>query len=729
MTRPFAVIGFSLFAALLIAAFLSSAAALLVGIGLLLLLVLLLFWKGQRAVSTHLVTSVALLSAALAFLLYGGHSYLRVQPYEQLDGETCQIKGTLTANAVRDHGRYYYTVKVTELGQNGAPLSLRPFQTYLSSAKPLVAERYDEIETEVTFFAHQQAYGLSSKSSWLSKGIPIRGYMSGYDSNVLPATDKPISGAVHTLRERLLKGIRVALPEEEASVTEAMVLGERHGLSAEISDWFRGSGVSHLLVVSGLHMSIVSGMILALLTLLRLGRRLRLCCAMAAVLLFMAVAGFTASVLRSGVMLLVWLLGRLIGRAADPLNSLGFAVALICATNPFIGGDSGFLMSVLATLGILLFSEKLTAVLLRPFATPGKWLKAVASGLSTGICATVFVLPVQVYLFGTVNLLSPVVTLLLSVPVTLLLYAGVIGALLSLAGGLAALAPPFFLLAGICAKGMLRVTKWLSSLPGTSLSLAGDFGILVLAAALLLVAVSMLIGVKRRMVWLPVLLGVLVAASGVCAKHWQLHEGTTVLVADAGAESCVVVIQDRKAVVCGLAGYRTDRVKRLLTQYGVQEVEALFLWQPGTSVLEATGQVLAAFPVKTVYVDDGLMLPRQVEQRVLTGANRVSLPTELKLTVWEETTLHWTEVSGFFMTLPEGQRIGIVPEGAPAPACDLLVTASPGERPSAKLTILQAENDEGLTGVPPGRYLLAGDEMTIAAGLEAGEVIKVRRVD
>ena len=75
------------------------------------------------------------------------------------------------------------------------------------------------------------------------------------------------------------------------------------------------------------------------------------------VLSFMAITGFSPSVLRSGIMSLLFLAAMIFHRKADSLNSLGIAVFLLCVINPYAAADFGFLLSVTSALSLILLSK------------------------------------------------------------------------------------------------------------------------------------------------------------------------------------------------------------------------------------------------------------------------------------------------------------------------------------------------------------------------------------
>ena len=161
------------------------------------------------------------------------------------------------------------------------------------------------------------------------------------------------------LQSRLSAVLRRGMAEGPAGVLAAMVTGDRTHLSTRLRNAYRGAGLSHVLVVSGMHVSILCGSVLARFRLKR--RKLRsyasfrrnaLLRAGMAVLL-VGVTGFTPSVLRAGAAVWISALGVWVYGPADALTSLGVAGVLMTAGNSYAVCDIGFELSYAAVLGTL----------------------------------------------------------------------------------------------------------------------------------------------------------------------------------------------------------------------------------------------------------------------------------------------------------------------------------------------------------------------------------------
>ena len=145
---------------------------------------------------------------------------------------------------------------------------------------------------------------------------------------------------------------------DHAGFFRAVLLGDRSGLTETELAAFSDAGISHLLALSGLHLSILFGFCDFFLSLFLHGRA-RNVFSLVLIAVFCAVTGFIPSAVRAGLMLTSRKLGALFGRRSDPLLSLGFAAVLILLFSPGALFSPSFQFSFAAVLGILCLAAPL----------------------------------------------------------------------------------------------------------------------------------------------------------------------------------------------------------------------------------------------------------------------------------------------------------------------------------------------------------------------------------
>lgn len=760
MVRPFALLGFSAYGALALCAALGPDAArplgfLCLGLACAIALgraVLGFFW-GRRGIWTEnelsgetpraLSAFRSLFWAAAAIALAGAACVLyllawqQAAPWQGLDGEKLQVRAQVLDYPEERYHRYYYKLRVEALGQEeGALEAVGPFTLRLSSTMPLACDPYDRVECLVTFRAFEEGGGLySTRNARLADGFQAGAYLSQYEGIAVERDSAVSPGEMLVqLRHQVGRAMDRLLPRREAGLLRAMVLGDSGGVSEEDMSRFRQLGVSHILVVSGLHMTILAGFMQFLLCRFPIRKAVRNALTALVLVLFLALSGFQPSACRGAAMYGVLLLADSTGRRADSLNSLGLAVLLVCLFAPFSGGDLGFALSVLATLGIVVLYRPVYQVLAgkRLAGLARRLWKPVAASLAVTAAALLGTFPVQLAVFGGLPLLTPLANLLLVFPSTLLLYASFCGAFLSLLPATAPLAAPFVWAAGWLARFLLGAAGLLAQWKGTFLPLTGEVALAVVIGLLLLLMAAGLVGQDRP---LRAVLGgcmTVLAVFGSVFQCW-LTQDTVIFAAPAAEESsCVVMIQDGKAAVLSFGGYRTGAVAELLQRYRVTQVEALCLPDRGPEAREAAVQVLEEHGAKQLVLPEDAYVGRDLEL-ALGDALPVFLEGGDSISLWEGVSAQvLPQWEGLLLSV---HGVEVLVEWGPGQSrdCGLLFTNQPQTRVNAPLSVWQTDgiigkNGQGLAFSPEGEgAVLPVEEGCAEVSVSPEGTVSVRR--
>lgn len=400
------------------------------------------------------------------------------------------------------------------------------------------------------------------------------------------------------LQAALSRALRKGMAENTGGVLAAMVVGDRGHLTATLRSAYRGAGLSHVLVVSGLHVTIFCGLLDALphkeRERSRAYRRARSLLRAGTALLLVGITGATPSVLRAAVAVWVSSLGVWVGGPADTLTSLGAAGVLMCLGNGYAVYDVGFELSFVAVMGTLAGAEcagrgreryydrkkkrksrrekpSRAVLLFRRFAG-GVW-----DSLCVSLCASAATFPVLVLrgMSTTVwAVASGVAVLWLVGP---MLSFGLGAALL----GLAAEGLPLFEIirrpVAFCAEGLAwLMNEWafrVSVLPGASLWFDGTYAALVCLALILLCVMAMRRHIRLRVALPTVILLAALAIGLETALNWNV---VNIELVGTRAAPAVVITQREKAVVLFRGSSITQRaVENQLEKRGVRTVELL----------------------------------------------------------------------------------------------------------------------------------------------------------
>ena len=363
------------------------------------------------------------------------------------------------------------------------------------------------------------------------------------------------------LRRTLSARLNLLTGNRSEGLPSALLLGDRTNLSDSSRRNFSRAGVSHLLAISGLHVTLLFGLLEWIFRLLRISKKLRAMLLTAGALGYLILLGFPPSATRATIMLGVTYLSYLLSARSDPLTSLGVAGALIVAVSPHPVADAGFWMSFLATLGLVAVMPLWTEYLNRPIRreVSSLWtvirrdiLKMMAA-LLVGLVALSFTLSIVAAVIGEIGILSPVSTILLTpfCAVILLLSLFTLPFMGTTAG--------IFLgnLTQSVSEVMLDLTEWMASPSWVVISLRHPavlpLAIIMLGCVLLLLVVR-LPSRRRWLVVLPILMG-WALIGGVLGIHRLTtgdEVGVTYLQPSSVSES-LVMVSGQEGFICDLS--------------------------------------------------------------------------------------------------------------------------------------------------------------------------------
>lgn len=240
------------------------------------------------------------------------------------------------------------------------------------------------------------------------KGIFLMAYDQG-DAAIIPAETVDFNNYPAILVRKTEDVLRMVFPEDVFAFAKALLLGDTYDLDYETDTFLKISGIRHIVAVSGLHISVLYGVI-AFLT----GRRRFLTAAVGfpVLLVFAAMAGFTPSVSRSCIMVGVMMLSSVFMREYDPPTALSFSCLVLLAANPLTITSVSFQLSVLCVSGIMLFQQPISNWLRERFPGKERWRGWLYGNISVSLSAMSLVTPLSAYYFGTVSLIGVITNLL-----------------------------------------------------------------------------------------------------------------------------------------------------------------------------------------------------------------------------------------------------------------------------------------------------------------------------
>lgn len=250
-----------------------------------------------------------------------------------------------------------------------------------------------------------------------------------------------------SFRSHIKENFYRILDEDEAGILTAMLLGDKSGLSEDTKKLYQENSISHLLSISGLHVSLIGAAVLSLLRRLKCSYSASLIISILFLVIYGILTGFSVSTSRAVIMMCISLLAGILGKSYDLKSALCISAVVILLQNPALIFETGFQLSFLAVIGISYICPELKFLLngLKPVKKEKKpknenikeWIcrvvkKSVIESLiiSTGIQIVSF--PVLLYSFYEITMSGFFLNLIVIPLMSILVITGFAGGIISI---------------------------------------------------------------------------------------------------------------------------------------------------------------------------------------------------------------------------------------------------------------------------------------------------------
>ena len=427
-----------------------------------------------------------------------------------------------------------------------------------------------------------------------------------------------IGGASDRLRRHLTAAVTAGLSGERRAVLVGIVLGEDEGLSRELQESFKVSGLYHLLAVSGQNVAFIAGAALALAWLLGIPRLFAELTALAAILGYVLAVGWQPSVVRAGVAGALASLAWLLARPRDRWHFLALGAAVLLAWTPASLLEPGFQLSFAAVAAIFLLVPPLVRTL-EGYPVP----RVLAVVLAVSIACGAVTAPILWLQFGEVPLYSLLANALATGAMPPLLGLALVGALVEPVLPSAALALAW--VNGWLAAYIAACARAIGELPHAQLSSG-------YAVAALLTTPTALLLLRRIPAWRRPAAAGLAAALLPALVVWQLWPdrvlppptGLRVTFLDVG-QGDGVLLQVPEGAVLVDQGPPEARVARQLHELGVRRLSALILTHPQRDHIGGAEEVIRRVAVDRI-LDPRLARFSPYRQGALAAARGRRIP-------------------------------------------------------------------------------------------------------
>lgn len=364
------------------------------------LTLLLIFLITQRKTKKKLILSALL----AAFALLG---VFRIFIAESPDANTLKgyineeawVYGTVASEPQLTRSGYSYTFEMDVFCVNHDNSASGTIIMYIPKSRGCTFHAGDNIYCWARLSVPEAGQNSSSYDYYTAlKGKNI--FVTGSTKNINPMQNVPdmtpwlgLRLAGGFVRSKITNAADCLLEQnpQSSAILKGILLGDKSGFDDELYSKLANSGISHIVAVSGLHLSILFSFLIMLMTSFKIRRKLCLFLTIPFIILFMSASAFTPSVCRASLMILLTIASAATREEYDPVTSLFFALGCILTVSPYALFSKSLVLSFSATLGIFVYFGYINELLnipcikLRHKFLASKPIKAVYSYLTSSI--------------------------------------------------------------------------------------------------------------------------------------------------------------------------------------------------------------------------------------------------------------------------------------------------------------------------------------------------------
>ncbi len=460
-----------------------AAAGLLTGVHYAIGATLLLFGvlvTGVAALNKKtLIVLLAIVAVSFSLGLLRAQTELRREEAETLPshiGQSAVVTGRVIEDPDRREKSLHITIEVEKVGEESATgkiLAFVPRDEKISygdtvTVRGEVAEPQPfATDTGHTFDypGYLRAHGVSAILN-----LPTVAVVTSGGSTFL--------GTLYSIKHTFENSLERQYPEPDVALLEGILLGEKHGVPKDLTNDFIQSGLIHVVVLSGYNISIVSVGVFRVVSFLP--KTFSYSFGAILMVLFSLMAGAGAATVRALVMGLIALLARYMQRPTLALRALAVAAWAMVVWSPFaLLYDSGFILSVLATFGLVTLSPWLETKYSSWRILTHKRLSVLREYAVSTTAVQIYLLPALLYFSGVLSLLSVPANVLALPVIPVVMLMGFLAGILGFFSPLVGLVPAVF--SDLLLKWVLLVATTTAKLPVSGLTI-GEFPPLILVA-------------------------------------------------------------------------------------------------------------------------------------------------------------------------------------------------------------------------------------------------------
>lgn len=588
MKRPLMIIGFSLFVSLAVFSYLRTTALISIAITLAVISLSIFLLAKKFNLYSFLLIFV---SAFIASLLILCSDFLYLKPAQQLDSTTIEVEGYVKRI---DNASIILKCKIDDKFQN----------VYLKRNSEGYIRYGDKYKLTATLIHTSSLESEQTRAKCRAYNCVFYSeeYEAEYTNDVI--IQHPLEETFFKLKNYLLDVQKETFSEYTNGFINAVTLGDKQNLSEDIAISFKRAGLSHILAISGMHLSIISGVVFTFLR--RFGKRKAAFITLFVTLFYMALTGFAPSITRAGIMNIVMYIAIVFREDYDGITSIGIACLVMCLFNPYCAADLSLQLSVASTTGIIVVlppTRKYVWEVLGESTPVKRFIMWFSDILIISFAANLALMPFYVFVFGSISLVSPFSNIVSSILMPIIISCSLIATLIAIIPVIsgAACVPAF--IADVSTFGLIKSTKWFSDFKYASVSIEYTFMVIWIVATCVLFCYAAYTQ-KGKIKFHALILSIVVLFASIFCYNINNSSKIAVKVLPTYTHGCVLITEKNHTT----AIYRTSNDERLfivdneLNDAGVFNIDTLIIpdYDDSSNVI----RMLVDYNVKTLIINN-----------------------------------------------------------------------------------------------------------------------------
>lgn len=541
MKRLLAQVGLTYLSVLAAAFYLSRPFVLVIAVAAALLLLIFLLVKKFRVTIFLPAMAITAIIACIVNIVFT--DFVVNKTVNEYSHGTHNISATLQDESYNQYGRNYYRLKANTIDNEKCN-----FDFLLVSKNDIDIEPFDKIEFSASLDKNNNNY-YRAKGYFLKKDAMY----GDFEYKVKKTESKPLYYYTIKIREYIRDILDDTLDKDSSALCKTILIGDSQSIKSDTKELFEKTGSTYFIVVSGMHFSIISAMFLLLFRKLFRKRVIYIPLTIGIIIIYMAVTGFSMSVMRSGIMMIVFLLGQCINKDAYSLNSLGLSAVIITLIfSPYSAGDIGLILSFSSTFGIIKWSALLyQKIKIKKSGVIPYLLNRIVNIICIFICANVLTLPISILTFKGFSLVTLLSSVVLSLPIELLLILSLFICVVFYIPLINYVNIVLGFVANLTSRFILWFVKTFSAFDLSYIRISDAYVYVILAMISVLFVVMFIYTRKYDLVKYVLISALMILCAGICSAT-MLKDNANLSILSVGDEMAVMLSYNEKYAMLDL---------------------------------------------------------------------------------------------------------------------------------------------------------------------------------